>query len=195
MRRTAHEAAATRSALLEAARALFAEQGYEVTTNDQIVDRAGVTQGALYHHFGSKRELFRAVFVAIEVEMDAKVRTAAAEGSTIDEAFLLGCRAVLEHMSQPEYQQIGLADATAVLGMRTWHEIDTSIGLATVEGAVQAMQDAGWATGMPSRPLAVLLFGALTHACISVANAGPDSIDDYLTVVSGLLDALRTADS
>src|SRR5918997_2783844 len=76
-RSQAERRAATRRALLDAARELFAERGYHGAAAEEIVRRAGVTRGAMYHHFGDKRGLFRAVVEEIETEVDEAALEAA----------------------------------------------------------------------------------------------------------------------
>src|SRR5918992_2642094 len=79
-RSQAERRAATQRALLDAAREMFAERGYHGAAAEEIVRRAGVTRGAMYHHFEDKRELFRAVVAEIETEVDEAVLEAARGG-------------------------------------------------------------------------------------------------------------------
>src|ERR687897_1087052 len=93
-RRTqAERRAATRGALLDSARSLFAERGYHGTAAEEIVQRAGLTRGALYHHFEDKKDLFRAVVDEIEGEIDEKIDKAERAQSALPEAVMAGYRA------------------------------------------------------------------------------------------------------
>src|SRR4051812_14577574 len=120
-RRTAEEAAITRTALLAVARRSFAEEGYAATTLDGLAGQAGVTRGAVHHHFGDKRALFVEVFEALEQELnDAIVRAALSAPPDPLQQMRAGCRAMFEFVGQPEYRQIALGDAPAVLGLLDW---------------------------------------------------------------------------
>jgi AcrR family transcriptional regulator len=196
-RRTASEAAETRRALLDAARALFTERGYAGTTTTEVVREAGVTRGALYHHFRDKTDLFRAVFVDLEREFDAHVRAAAAVAAGAGppdprRALLGGARACLDRASQPDYRRIALTDAPAVLGLAEWHAIDSRVGLASMESGVRGLVAAGLLPPTAGRPLAVLLFGALTEACLALAR-GDAGAQELLTAFGELVDALLEA--
>ena len=170
MRRTAADAEATRRAILAAARASFAEHGFAAASTTAIAAAAGVTRGALYHHFAGKTDLFRAVFVEIEHELNdyGPCRRLAETGSLY--AFVAGCAAWLDFAVRPDYQRIAVVDAPAVLGAVEWHDIDAGIGLASMEAGPRALAATGFSSGRPSRALAVLLFGALTDAGLVLAR-------------------------
>src|SRR5919206_3369145 len=96
-RRTqAERRAATRRALLDAARSLFAEKGYHETAAEEIVRRAGLTRGALYHHFEDKKDLFRAVVDEMEGEIDERIEEAERAQSGLPEAVMAGYPVLLE---------------------------------------------------------------------------------------------------
>src|SRR5438105_2439049 len=116
-RRTqAERTATTRAALLAAARELFAENGFVATNREQIAERAGVTRGALYHHFGSKEQLFREVVETLESEIGARVMTAAAASGDAADQLRLGCMAFLDACLDRAVQRIVLIEAPVVLG-------------------------------------------------------------------------------
>ncbi|MFS2054831.1 TetR/AcrR family transcriptional regulator, partial [Variovorax sp. CT11-76] len=69
----------TRQALTEAARALFVDQGYGQTSTPDIVAAAGITRGALYHHYADKRDLFRHVLEQESRAVAAEIAAATPE--------------------------------------------------------------------------------------------------------------------
>ena len=171
-RRTqAQRSATTRAALLAAARELFAANGYVATGREQIAERAGVTRGALYHHFGSKEQLFRAVVEELEGELGGKVMLAAAGGGDAAEQLRLGCMAFLDACLDPAVRRVVLIEAPVVLGWDQWREIDAQHGLLLVTHALQAVVDSGQMSPVAIEPLAHLLLGALNEAAMVVANA------------------------
>lgn len=172
-RRTADEAEKTRLAIMAAARHLFGTRGFADTSTTAVVAEAGVTRGALYHHFADKSALFRAVFVQLEHELNDAVASAArAEGDALA-AFSAGCGACLDFMTRPDYHQIAIVDAPAVLGSLAWHEIDAAIGLASMRFGLDALEREGLLRAPSTPALAVLLFGALTEAGIVLSRAEP----------------------
>ena len=189
MRRTAAEADQTRRAIVTAARAAFAEQGYAAASTTAIVAAAGVTRGALYHHFADKTELFRAVFVEIEHELNETVLAAALAESDSLSAFVAGCAAWLDFAIRPDYQRVAVIEAPAVLGAAEWHEIDAGIGLASMEGGLAALARDGVLPRRPTRALAVLLFGALTDAGLALSRGDgttkAELLDEFVTLVTG----------
>jgi AcrR family transcriptional regulator len=171
-RRTqAERTATTRAALLAAARDLFAEQGFAGTGREQIVERAGVTRGALYHHFATKEDVFRELVEQLEQEMLERV--AAAGAGAADPAAMLraGAHAFLDAAIEPAFRRIVLLDAPAVLGATTWREIDARHGLGLVREVLAAAADAGLLPPEPIEPLASMLLGALNEAAIALATA------------------------
>ena len=165
--------AATRAALVKAARPLFAERGFRGVGTETIVRAAGVTRGALYHHFSDKAELFAAVYEAIEEDVAAGIgRRIAAEGTTDPiEVMSLGAEAWLDACMESEVQQIVLLDGPAVLGWERWREIGMRYGMGLVEGVLSAAIEAGRIPRQPVAPLAHVLVGALDEAAMYVARA------------------------
>jgi AcrR family transcriptional regulator len=163
--------AATRAALLRVGRELFADRGYAGVGTEEIVARAGVTRGALYHHFADKRDLFRAVHEELEEKLVADI---ADQIGGIDDPWKLivtGVRAFLDACTDPALMQISLIDAPAVLGWAQWREIDARYGLGLVSFGLQNAIDRGVLAPQPVRPLAHLLMGAMAEAAMVIANA------------------------
>ena len=172
IRRTqAERSAATRGALLAAARDLFAEHGFARTGREQIVERAGVTRGAMYHHFDSKENLFRAVVEDVERDVVERIAVAAMKGTDPAEVLKLGSLAFLDACLEPAVRRIVVLDAPSVLGVEEWQEIENRHGLALVEQALREAIDAGMLDPQPVTPLAHLLLGALQAAAMLVATS------------------------
>jgi AcrR family transcriptional regulator len=119
---------ATQSALLAAARPLFAERGFANTSADEIVRAAGVTRGALHHHYVDKRGLFRAVFEQVEQELTQELADLVAAGGE-DDLLPRSLSAFLDICERPDVRQIALTDAPAVLGWQVWRELEAQYGL------------------------------------------------------------------
>lgn len=190
VRRSA-QAAETREALITAARELFGEQGYAATSTEEIVERASVTKGALYHHFSDKEALFRAVFEQVQREVSD---SAVAEFLQPDSwaALIAGCRLWVEAHSDPAVRQIVLVDARGVLGWETAREIETRFSTVALRGALRTAMTNGVVTRQPLRPLAVMLIGALSEACFYLAanadnaEAKAEVADLIVTLLSGI---------
>src|SRR3954452_9827156 len=129
---------ATRTALIAAARELFAARGYAAVGTEEIVRGAGVTRGALYHHFPAKPDLFRAVYERVEQELTERIVTEVPLAGDDPVAVLRGGTAVfLDACLEPEVQRIALLDAPAVLGYEAWREIGERYGLGLIRAALQ----------------------------------------------------------
>jgi len=177
-RRTQRErSGATRSALTAAATALFAERGFHGTPAELVVRRAGVTSGALYHHFGDKRGLFRAALEAVEADLAKRVATAAAAGGDPWERLELGVAEYLRACGEPTVRRIVLLDGPSVLGSEEWHTIDAAHHLRPLAAALAASMRAGLLERRPAEPLARLLLGALTEAGLAAPDAAGEAHD------------------
>jgi AcrR family transcriptional regulator len=172
-RTQAERSDATRAALVAAARPLFAQRGYAGVGTEEIARAAGVTRGALYHHFDGKRELFEAVYVQIEIELAERIAAGALEANATSPlaAMKAGAEMFLLASTEPETQQIVLLDGPSVLGWDRWREIATEHGLGLIEATLQAAVEAGAIDPQPVRPLAHVLMGALDEAAMLVARA------------------------
>jgi AcrR family transcriptional regulator len=194
-RRTqAERSESTRAALIEAARPLFAERGYADVGTEEIVRVAGVTRGALYHHFAGKQELFEAVYEKLEAELAERIEEGAlkANAEAPMEALRAGVRMALEASTEPEMQRIALLDGPSVLGWDRWREIAAEYGLGMVEAVLGAAIEAGEIPAQPPRPLAHVLMGALDEAAMLIARAeDPEGMrEDVGRTFEFLLDAL-----
>ncbi|WP_326565355.1 TetR/AcrR family transcriptional regulator [Amycolatopsis rhabdoformis] len=172
MRRTQQERSdSTRAALVGAARELFGARGYHDVPAEEITRTAGVTRGALYHHFGDKVGLFRAVVEELEIELTAEVASAMSDSSVAGMTRALGV--FLDACLRPEVQRISLTDAPAVLGWDVWREIEAEHGLGLLISSLSAAQTAGLIVDVPVRALAQLVMSAVMEAARMIA-AAPD---------------------
>jgi len=189
-RTQAERSESTRAALIDAARRLFAEHGYAGVGTEEIVRAAGVTRGALYHHFEGKLELFAAVYERIEVELAERIAAGAlaANADSPLEAMRAGAEMFLAACVEPEAQRIVLLDGPSVLGWDRWREIAAEHGLGLIEASLQAAIDAGAIEPQPVRPLAHVLMGALDEAAMLVARA--DDPEVALVEVKRALDLI-----
>jgi AcrR family transcriptional regulator len=191
-RRTqAERSAATREALIAAARELFTIRGYENVGTEEIVRAAGVTRGALYHHFGDKASLLEAAYARIEAESTERVARVVL-GSDLEgplEAMKAGIAAFLEECARPELRQIALHDAPAVLGWERWREIGAANGLGLIEASLAAAIEAGEMRELPVKQTAHLLMGALDEAAMLLArDERPEARAEVTEVLVALLE-------
>lgn len=174
-RRTqAERSAATREALIEAATELFAEQGFVETAREEICARAGVTRGALDHHFDGKRGLFRAVAEAVEIHLNERIAEAAFQETDPLRAVKAGCHKYLDTATEPAVRRILLLDSRAVLGWKEWQEFHAEHGLKLMVEGIRGVLP-------PDRqgsvePVAHIVLAALTEAALYVATSdNPDA--------------------
>ncbi len=189
--RNAQRSEATRGALVEAARGLFAERGYAGVGTEEVVRAAGVTRGALYHHFkGGKRDLFRAVVETIEREVVQEIAERAAGAGGPYAALELGADLWLEACLRPEVQQITLVDAPAVLGWAEWRRIDEEHALKLIVLGLEGAMEAGAMRRQPVLPLAHVMLGTMGEAGLRIAN-GEGTREEIEGALMSLLDGLR----
>ena len=192
-RTQAERSEATRTALMDAARRLFAERGYAGVGTEEIVREAGVTRGALYHHFDGKRDLLSAVYEQIEGEIAQDLAERAVPGASVLETLRLGADRFLDRCLEPEVQRIALLDAPAVLGWEQWREIGARYGLGLISALLTAGIEAGELRRQPVDPLAHALLGALDEIAMLVARADdpPRARAEAGETLAGLIEALR----
>jgi AcrR family transcriptional regulator len=183
----------TTSALVDAARALFARDGYAATSLDTVAAKARVTKGAVYHHFEGKRQLFEAVFTR-EVERMATplVATYSRKKDPWD-AFQAACRAYLDECLDPAVQRIVLRDAFTAIGWEEMRRLETPL-LEMMELAIARAVDAGRIAKRPPGPLAHFLFGAICETAMIVARADDQKAAHRQAVaeIGRILDGLAT---
>jgi AcrR family transcriptional regulator len=191
--RQSQNAAATRDALVRAARRLFAERGYADTGTEDLVRRARVTRGALYHHFKDKRALFAAVFDAEQARIRALAAEASGRQSDPWSALLAGAEAFLEACLDPAVQQIVIIDAPAVLGAAEWREADRRPYIEGTKQALEAAMAAGQIERQPLDTLANILIGTLHEGALLITQAEDKRAAraDVSVVLKGLFDGLR----
>lgn len=159
----------TRRSIVRAARTVFAQKGYSATTLDAVVRLARVTTGALYHHFGSKKDLFRAVAESIEIEIMEKVGIATRDIEDPWSRLVTGVFAMLDMCCEPDIRRIIMLDAPNVIGGTEWREIELKYGYGTMRQALTQLQAAGVIRPLPVSVLAPMLLGAMTEAANSLA--------------------------
>jgi AcrR family transcriptional regulator len=195
-RRRQHERThATRTALIAAGRRLFGERGYDAVPAEQIVATAGLTRGALRHHFGDKRALFRAVFEQVEAEVTSRVAGSAPSAATDTWTVIdRGLTTFLDSCQDREVRQITLIDAPAVLGWATWRGIEAEYGLGLIKALIERAIREGILAPQPVDVLAHLLLGATIEAALLIAQAA-DRKQARITAeqaLRALIDGLRT---
>jgi AcrR family transcriptional regulator len=195
--RRAEHASDTRTALVSAARRLFAANGYDDTGTEQIVAEARVTRGALYHHFRDKADLFRAAMAeaAGDVALRLTDEQLAEESASPLDDIREGVSAFLDVCVGGDFQRIVLVDGPRVLGADAWDQLVDRYGRGLLEEWLNRAITAGDIAPVPVWSLARLLIAMLTEASLAIA----DSADPAGTraemgaTLDRLLDGLRPA--
>ncbi|MGW4209607.1 TetR/AcrR family transcriptional regulator [Lentzea sp. NPDC004789] len=190
--RRAEYSESTRQALVDSAVDLFTKRGYAGTSLDEVVKRARVTKGALYHHFSGKQALFEAAFAQVETRsIESLTAVVTAEGDAWETA-VAGLRAYVRKCLEPEYQRIIVHEAPVVMGWERWREAEEHFSFGLLRTAVQLLLDAGEIEDLPVEITARLLFGALSAGASTIASSsdpkrtGRDVERAILRVLEGL---------
>jgi AcrR family transcriptional regulator len=183
----------TRRSILRGARRLFARKGYSATTLDAVVRVARVTTGAVYHHFSSKKDLFRAVAEGIETEIMERVGSATRDIQDPWSKLVAGIFAMLDMCCEPDVRRIVLLDAPNVIGGAEWREIELRYGYGAMRLALTELQSVGVIRPLPVKVLAPMLLGALVEGanCIAARQDKVVALTDAKETISVLLQALR----
>jgi AcrR family transcriptional regulator len=184
-------AESTRTALLETGRRFFAGRGFTDVSAEELVRAAGLTRGALYHHFAGKQGLFEAVFEELEAEAAERVAAAMAGEDAPRTRATAGTRAFLEICSDPAYRQIVLLQGPIALGWERWRELDQRY-LGTILTDVLAAL-LGHRGPHPLGLTAAAFYGALTELALAVANARDQAQarEQAVRLVGAMLDGVR----
>lgn len=195
-------ASATQAALQLAALQWFSEQGFENAPVGSICADAGVTVGALYHHYGDKKGLFAAVVEQVDAQLvqhafAARAAVLEAGGAPWD-AFLASINTVLQAGTHAPLRRLMLVDAPAVLGARVWNEIRQRQGLGAMRAQVEALQAQGIFVGHDAERLARIVLGALYGGMDSLPAAQAavqDALADIRQSLEAMLEGLRSKDA
>ena len=183
----------TRRALLAAARTIFTTQGYAATSTEEVVQRAGVTRGALYYHFRDKAALFGAVFDEVGQEYTATLRAdiMAAEGDAW-QRLMTGVELFLDRMLDPSVRRILYIDGPSVLAWSS-SERRREPGFALLRDLVAPLMAAGLIKQLPLEALVRQLWALFFQAAVDIAGAEEDSLalHDRQVVLRHLLGGLR----
>ncbi|MDP1836878.1 MAG: TetR/AcrR family transcriptional regulator [Reyranella sp.] len=170
-RTQAERLAATRATLLREARTVFAASGYEAAATEEIVKRAKVTRGALYHHFKDKRALFEAVVEEVARGIAGTIDDVTVPVTDPLSALIEGTKAFIDACLDPAVRRIYLIDAPAVLGWHRWREIDAPHGVRSLREGVAAVLAERPDPGLAVEPVTFLLSGAFNEAALWIAEA------------------------
>jgi len=180
----------TRETLLKAARRLFVEKSYAETSTPEIVETAGVTRGALYHHFADKQALFRAVVEREARRVAEEIERKAASPSPVA-ALLEGGSAFLEAMAVPGRTRLLLLDGPAILGRAVMDEIEGRHGNRTLREGLAAAIRAGALPPLPLSALTALLAAAFDRAALAIAEGGDEKT--YRQSIAGIIEGLAAS--
>jgi AcrR family transcriptional regulator len=184
--------AETRAKLIAAARHAFATQGYAEASMDDFTGQAGLTRGALYHHFGDKKGLLQAVIAEIDAEMSDRLCAISSRAKTAWQGFVDENIAYIEMALEPEIRRIMLLDGPAVLGdPSNWPNQNAC--LRSMTASVQKLIDEGTIRDVDAEATARLVNGATLSAALWIAGAedpeaaSKKATEAFLVMVSGLL--------
>jgi AcrR family transcriptional regulator len=183
---------ATRGQLIDVATRLFAEQGYEGTSIEAVLAAAGVSRGALYHHFAGKEALFEAVVSAATDRVTAELTEAISGCSDPVDAVRTGAVAWIGLALDPVIQRIVLVDAPSVLGWDRWRTMDDGRTLGAMRAMLQAVSDSGRLPGELVAPFAHMILAGLDEIVLVIARADDveAAVAEGTTAVEALLSRL-----
>jgi AcrR family transcriptional regulator len=183
---------ATRGQLIEVATRLFTEHGYEGTSIEAVLSAAGVSRGALYHHFAGKEALFEAVVEAVSAQVTAELTEAISGCSDPVDGLRTAALEWISLAADPVIQRVVLVDAPSVLGWERWRAMDGGRTLGALRMLLQAVSDSGRLPAELVTPFSHMLLAALDEIVLVVARA-PDStaaVAEGRMAVEALLDRL-----
>ena len=193
MTRRDHNADATRFDILAAGREMFSQRPYSDVSGMQICDRAGVTDGVLQHHFGSKLGLFMAVLEGLQHSVSLQISEAINQEHECWQRVRAGVGAFLDACTQPAYRTVVLIEGPAAIGWKRWQELNTEYYGDLIRTLTSILDPAGLGD-YASAMLGATMRGTLTELSFEIAQAA-DQISarqDASAVVDKLLSNFRT---
>lgn len=187
--------AETRARLLATARKAFGTIGYADASMDDFTAEVGLTRGALYHHFGDKQGLLRAVVEEIDTEMTARLDAISRRAPTRWQGLVDEWTAYIEMALEPEIQRIMFRDGPAVLGdISQWP--NTNGCVVALKTSLDALKAEGLIGDLDTEAAARLINGAASHAATWIAGSDDPQATSRRAVSSfrQLLERLRTGD-
>jgi len=193
-RKGQERSAATRQRIVQVARELVVEQGYAGLSTSEVMRRAGVSRGGLYHHFAGKADLLGAVLEAVELDVVAQLAEVVADAPDQFTALETGVQWYLDEcLRSIELQRVGLVEGRKALGWEAWREIIAPHGLGMLTAALALAMDEGRMQRADADALAHLLLAALHEATALILSA-PDRLAERARIgetMAMLLNGLR----
>ena len=182
----------TRSGIISAARECFIRDGYENTHTDTILEHAGVSRGALYHYFSSKRDVFEAVYVAVVEDTIAHALKTRTQSDSPLEELIAACSAWLRFVRKPEIARILLDQGPQVLGWKRARDLEADSSLIPMRRTLERANGAG-EIEVPSVEVTALLINALLAeaALISAYGKPRVSLDVLVASIRNFVEGLR----
>ncbi|GED66351.1 TetR family transcriptional regulator [Brevibacillus reuszeri] len=181
----AEQAKLTISKLTEVARDFFTTYGYADAAMEDLVKKAGLTRGALYHHFGNKEGLFMAILDLVQKEIAERVETEAGKSSDPWEQLLLGCLAFVSAAVENQNRRILLIDGPSVVGWEAWRKMDEQHSMRLLREQLEDMAQQGYLKSFSINAMTHLLSGAMNEGVLWVAQM-PDQEQALLEIKTAL---------
>jgi AcrR family transcriptional regulator len=183
--------AETRAKLLTAARKAFGTVGYAEASMDDFTAEAGLTRGALYHHFGDKKGLFQAVIAEIDGEMSARMSAVTRQAPSRWQGFVDECVTYIEMALDPEIQRIILRDGPAVLGDPSQWSSQTAC-IRNMTATLEKLVEEGTVRAIDPKATAHILNGTMLYASLLIANAEDQrkASQEAVRAMTAMLDGL-----
>jgi AcrR family transcriptional regulator len=182
----------TKGKLIKAAREAFASKGFADSSMDDLTAQAGLTRGALYHHFGDKKGLLQAVIAQIDAEMMARLGAILENAPTAWDGFVDESVAYIMMATEPEIQRIMLLDGPAALGDPSQWQIQNAC-IRSTQRSLEKLMEEGTIRKVDALATSRLVNGALLSAALWIAHAddpqtvSKQAVDSFVVLVEGLL--------
>jgi len=193
MKKTKAETDQTIKKLIEIATELFSQKGYASVSLEEIVEQAGLTRGAVYHHFKNKKGLFLAVFRYAQESIAEEINRVDEQSEDLWEQLVEGCRLFIESTSKVSVCRIVLIDGPAVLGWQTFREIDQENSMRLLQEQIEEMQEKGLFKAVTPEVITHVLSGAINEASIWVAEQEnrEKALTESMFAIEGILKGFK----